>query len=134
MGQDPCTVLASAIERWLNAPINNDYDTTLHVLLQVEREVEAELREQNIMGRFSDKAKLVTEKLRATEDKLTLQLDAMIDELDNGIPQRAEVAMTAARAAVGELSKGVDDIEIGLKHLSNSGNSEERPEGLKDPT
>lgn len=97
-----------------------DIIETIHILLQVERELEAKLRDINQMGRFRDKAQLVTEKMKETEDNLVARLDATLDKLNVDIPKQAERAFAAADLVVGELAAGVNDLEEGLKLLSNS--------------
>lgn len=103
---------------------------TIHILLQVEREIEAECRKLNQMGKFADKAKHVTDVMKETEDRLVAQLDVVLDKLQKDIPAQAAVAFDKAGAVVSELQRGVEDFSVGLQHLSNSaGNSEASSEG-----
>jgi hypothetical protein len=111
-----------------------DLTETVHILSQLDRELEAELRERNQMGKFADKAKHVTDVIKETEDTLVAQLDGVLEKLQKDIPAQATVAFAKAGAVVGELQKGVEDFSTGLQILSNSaGNSEAESEGSSDP-
>lgn len=110
-----------------------DWPETIHILLQVEREIDAELRNQNNMGKFAEKAKFVTDVMKETENKLVSQLDEVLSKLQNDIPAQAKLAFAVADEVVNELGKGVEDFSVGLQHLSNSaGNSEASQQGSGD--
>lgn len=122
---------------------------TLHILLQVEREIEAELREQNAYDRWVDEMSL-RDKINATRAKaekakgvVERSVDAISGEFDDLIAREAALRAAAAAAVaphhalMDEQKSGIDELANVVKDFSNSPlleNSETQSAGSKEPT
>lgn len=113
---------------------------TIHILLQIERVLEAEVREQNMVSKTRGKLNFLVDKLKEEDEKTAAEADAFIEEL-SGIPAQRAEAFSSAREMLDDVKAGIGDLSDGLKHMSNSlGNSEgsapqsgEKPPETKTP-